>query len=81
MRIIVNFVINGWKGNVMTKTANSVMTDQKNPVSSFRMWVQNIWIQNCEEHLTYGEEPYKMREYWNKYKYWLKREYQHQRHK
>lgn len=47
--------------------------------SQFRLWVQKLWVDNVEEHLTYGEEPYKMQEYWDKYKYWLKREYKHQR--
>jgi hypothetical protein len=49
--------------------------------SRFRLWVQDIWYQNCQEHLTYGEEPYKIAEYWNRYKFWLKREYQHQQAK
>jgi hypothetical protein len=49
--------------------------------SQFRLWVQAIWYQNCEEHLTYGEEPYKISEYWNRYKFWLKREYRHQQAK
>ena len=43
----------------------------------FRLWVQDVWYQNCEEHLTFGEEPYKIQEYWNKYKWWLRREYRH----
>lgn len=47
----------------------------------FRLWVQQVWYDNCEEHLTYGEDPYKLQEYWNKYKFWLKREYKHQRQK
>jgi hypothetical protein len=41
----------------------------------FRNWVRELWLENCEEHLTYNEEPYKIKEYWNKYKWWLKREY------
>jgi len=44
-------------------------------VSPFRKWVHNIWIENCEEHLTYGERPYKIDEYWAIYKWWLKRQY------
>lgn len=63
----------------MTQNVNFAQQDQKNQVSAFRRWVQELWYQNCEEHLTYGESPYKMQEYWNKYKYWLKREYQHQK--
>jgi len=47
----------------------------------FRSWVHQQWIENIEEHLTYGESPYKMIEYWEKYKYWLKREFKHQQGK
>lgn len=44
----------------------------------FRNWVHNFWVENCEEHLGFNEKPYNEREYFSKYKYWLKREYQHQ---
>jgi hypothetical protein len=47
-------------------------------LSKFRLWVQNIWMDNREEHFQSNELPYTMQEYWDKYKYWLKREYQHQ---
>ena len=47
--------------------------------SNFRNWVQEIWMQNCEEHLSFNEKPYKIKEYWEQYKYWLKREYKHQK--
>lgn len=46
--------------------------------SSFRIWLQNIWLENKEEHQAYGELPLSMGEYFQKYKYWLKREYRHQ---
>ena len=44
----------------------------------FRNWVRELWLENCEEHLTYNEKPYKMKEYCEKYKWWLKREFRHQ---
>lgn len=47
--------------------------------SEFRNWVRNLWLENCEEHLTFSETPYTMTEYWNRYKYWIKREYRYQR--
>jgi hypothetical protein len=47
--------------------------------SKFRLWVQEIWMQNCEEHLSFNEKPYKIKEYWEQYKYWLKREYKYQK--
>ena len=43
----------------------------------FRLWVQRIWYANSEEHLTYGELPYTMQQYWSMYKWWLRREYRH----
>jgi hypothetical protein len=45
---------------------------------SFRQWVHNLWLQNCDENMEYHERPYTKQLYWNKYKYWLKREYRHQ---
>jgi hypothetical protein len=47
--------------------------------SAFRIWVQNIWMENKEEYLTLSQLPYTMEEYWSRYKYWLKREYRYQR--
>jgi hypothetical protein len=76
-----NSVTNGLRIPAMTQNVNIVQLDQKNQASAFRMWVQNLWIQNCEEHLTFGEEPFKIKEYWDRYKFWLKREYKHQKAK
>ena len=44
----------------------------------FRNWVHNLWLENCEEHFESKQPPYHPQDYWNKYKYWLKREYKHQ---
>ena len=65
----------------MTQNASTVQKDQISQAKPFRLWVQQVWFENCEEHLTYGEDPYKLQEYWQKYKWWLKREYQHRRKK
>jgi len=46
-------------------------------VKTFRLWVQELWYQNSEERLTLGQDPATMKQYWDKYKYWLKREYKH----
>jgi len=46
--------------------------------SDFRHWVNNIWLENQRECYHFHEPEISMREYFNKYKYWLKREYQHQ---
>jgi hypothetical protein len=48
------------------------------PTTAFRLWVQRIWMDNCDERLTVGQDPVTISQYWNTYKYWLKREYKHQ---
>ena len=52
--------------------------DVRDP-SAFRLWIQRIWMENREERLTVGEDPVTIKQYWDNYKYWLKREYRHQR--
>jgi hypothetical protein len=52
--------------------------DIKDP-SPFRLWVQRIWMENREEHLTFHENPFTIKQYWNEYKYWLKRKYRQQK--
>lgn len=46
--------------------------------SHFRNWLRNIWLDNCSEHEGFKELPYTMKEYFDKYKWWLKREYKFQ---
>jgi len=46
--------------------------------SHFRHWVHNVWYDNSAEHEAYRELPYTINEYFNKYKWWLKREYKYQ---
>lgn len=50
-------------------------------MKNFRSWVQEIWMENCEERLTFQQSPATIKEYWNTYRYWLKREYRHQKAK
>ena len=63
----------------MTKNVNTAMADPQShqTVSPFRMWVQNLWIDNCEERLVYKQDPITQQQYWNTYKWWIKREYRH----
>lgn len=49
--------------------------------TAFRLWLQKIWQENCEEHQTYGEPVLSIDEYFAKYKYWLKREFRYQSNK
>lgn len=46
--------------------------------SDFRIWVQKIWYENCDEHEFFRERPYTMQEYFQKFKYYLKREFRYQ---
>jgi hypothetical protein len=69
--------INGLRINAMTRPVNTVPNDQKHRTSAFRHWVNEIWMENREERLIYGEEPATIKQYWDRYKYWLKREYRH----
>lgn len=46
--------------------------------SRFRLWVQELWFQNKEEHEAFKEPTLSLEEYFGRYKYWLKREYQYQ---
>jgi hypothetical protein len=65
----------------MTQNVNFVAIDQKNQASAFRLWVQRIWMENCEERLTVGEHSITIKQYWNAHKYWLKNKYKQQQGK
>lgn len=48
-------------------------------VKDFRAWLQEQWMQHKDELDGLGIQcDYDVRVYFNRYKYWLKREYQHQ---
>jgi hypothetical protein len=49
--------------------------------SAFRHWLHELWLQNSDEQRDYGQLPYSQEEYFRRYKYWLKREYRHQKAK
>jgi hypothetical protein len=53
---------------------------RKSPMkdSNFRRWLHELWLRNCDERTEYQQLPYTQQEYFRQYKYWLKREYQHQ---
>lgn len=44
----------------------------------FREWLQDLWRENCDEHDVYHEPRYTMQEYFQRYRWWLRREYRHQ---
>lgn len=47
----------------------------------FRQWVHELWLANCDEYMEASQLPYTKEQYFAKWKYWLKREYKHQRNK
>ena len=52
---------------------------QKSTKIGFRLWLQEKWFEHQEEQLQYGQKcSYDVKEYFNRYKYWLKREFKHQ---
>jgi hypothetical protein len=45
----------------------------------FRNWVHNLWVDNCEERMLYCDgDRLTEQEYFQRFKWWLRREYQHQ---
>jgi len=51
------------------------------PPSAFRLWINNIWMDNCEERICWGESILTSAEYFNKFKWMLKREFKHHQNK
>lgn len=48
----------------------------------FQIWLQRIYMDHKDELASYGQSlPYSAQEYFGRYKFWLKREYRHQRGK
>lgn len=47
--------------------------------TEFRAWVHQLWVENCEDHFAHAEPRLGKQEYFQKYKYWLKREFRHRR--
>lgn len=45
--------------------------------SAFRAWLQNIWMENKDEHAEAHELPMPLSEYIRRYKWWLKREFRY----
>ena len=48
-------------------------------VKPFRQWLYDLWLTNCDEHDGWGQPRMTMPEYFAKYKWWTKREYQYQK--
>ena len=46
--------------------------------TEFRNWLRQIWQENCRERDEFGEPSLPMQAYFQRYKYWLKREFRFQ---
>lgn len=47
--------------------------------SLFRSWVRNLWLENCDEHGDANLPKYSYEEYFQTFKWWLKKEYKNKR--
>lgn len=47
--------------------------------TEFRIWLNRIWLEFCEERQAYNDPVMSIEEYFQTYKYWLKREFQNQK--
>ena len=46
--------------------------------TAFRAWLRHLWQENCIERDEFNELPLTQQEYFNTFKYWLKREFRYQ---
>jgi hypothetical protein len=46
---------------------------------NFRDWLREVWYEHVDEEITWtGKHPtYTYKDYFGKYKWWLRREYKH----
>lgn len=51
----------------------------KNSESAFKLWLMRIYMEHKDEASTYGLPVCDAATYFRMYKYWLKREYRHQK--
>lgn len=43
----------------------------------FRIWVENFWMENCEERMCWGEPRMSQSDFFQTYKWVLRREFRH----
>ena len=46
--------------------------------TAFRAWLRQLWQENCIEREGFNQLPLTQQEYFNTFKYWLKREFRFQ---
>jgi hypothetical protein len=49
--------------------------------NDFKLWVERIWRDNCAENFLWNDSVVSFGVYFNKYKWWLRREYRYQHRK
>lgn len=47
-------------------------------MKSFRDWLKDLWYENREERAAWGNPALSLKDYFNQYKWWLRREYRFQ---
>ena len=45
--------------------------------TEFRAWLRQLWVENCEERDGFGYLPYTQSEYFQRYKWWFRREFRY----
>jgi hypothetical protein len=65
-------------GLMRISSPTPIIKDQIMQDSNFQNWLRLIWLENCREHEAHQELPYTLQEYWNRYRWWLRREYRFQ---
>lgn len=56
-------------------SSTSTTNFETNRRTEFRKWVGEMWRKNRDELEGYRLEPYSEKEYFNRYKWWLKKLY------
>ena len=62
----------------MASTGQHVGGGMNKKSTPFRTWLMNMWYDNCDEHQAFNEPNLPIKEYYARYKYWLKREFKYQ---
>ena len=45
--------------------------------TEFRAWLRQLWAENCAERDGFGQLPYSQSEYFQRYKWWFRREFRY----
>lgn len=45
---------------------------------TFRQWLHAMWLENCEERGAWNMDKLTVKQYFQQYRWWLRREYRYQ---